>query len=404
MTFHHRAVPIVLAAVLIDSIGFGIILPVLPRLILTLTHAGIDQATRIGGWMLVAFAVAQFFAGPVLGNLGDSIGRRPVLLLSMAAFSIDYLLMAAAPTIGWLFLGRVIAGAAGAVYGPANAVLADVTPPERRGATFGMMGAAFGIGFIVGPAAGGLLAGLGPRAPFIAAAVLAGINAVWILTLLPETMAPEKRRPFRLRDAHVFAAFAPLFAAGRAKPLLLAAFLWQLAHMVYPATWAFFGEMALGWDERMIGLSLALSGLCMALVQTLVTGRAIAAWGEERTVVLGMVAGGLGFVGYALVRETWMVFAIIPFAAFQGLAFPSITALLSRMADPSRQGSLQGGMSAINSVALIVGPLVLSQALAIGAEHGFRAGNFVVAGILALGALTLIEWKVVPRMSRAAAE
>lgn len=246
MPFHHRAVPIVLAAVLIDSIGFGVILPVLPRLIVTLAHTGLDEAARIGGLMLVAFAVAQFFAGPVLGTLGDSIGRRPVLLFSMAAFAIDYLLMAAAPTIGWLFVGRIVAGIAGAVYGPANAVLADVTPAEKRGATFGMMGAAFGIGFILGPAIGGLLASFGPRAPFIAAAALAALNALWILFLLPETMAPDRRRPFRLRDAHVFAAFRPLFDAGNAKPLLLAAFLWQLAHMVYPATWAFFGEIALG--------------------------------------------------------------------------------------------------------------------------------------------------------------
>ncbi|OAN60254.1 tetracycline resistance MFS efflux pump [Sphingomonas sp. TDK1] len=395
--------PIVLAAVLIDSIGFGIILPVLPKLIVTLSGASLDDAARIGGWMLVAFAAAQFFAGPVLGNLGDSIGRRPVLLLSMAAFAIDYLLMAAAPTIGWLFVGRVVAGVAGAVYGPANAVLADVTPPEKRGATFGMMGAAFGIGFILGPAMGGLLAGFGPRAPFIAAALLAGINAVWILILLPETIVPARRRIFRLRDAHVFAAFAPLFQAGNAKPLLLAAFLWQLAHMVYPATWAFFGEIALGWNEQMIGWSLAASGVCMALIQTFVTGRAIAAWGEERTVVLGMLAGGAAFTAYCFVRETWMVFAIIPFAAFQGLAFPSINALLSRMTDPSRQGALQGGMSALGSTALILGPLLLSQALAFGTERGFRGGNFAVAAVLAISALLLIEWKVVPRVQRAPA-
>jgi DHA1 family tetracycline resistance protein-like MFS transporter len=251
---------------------------------------------------------------------------------------------------------------------------------------------------------GGLLASLGPRAPFIAAAALAGLNALWILFLLPETMAPERRRPFRLREAHVFAAFRPLFEAGNAKPLLLAAFLWQLAHMVYPATWAFFGEIALGWDERMIGASLAASGICMALVQSFVTGRAIAAWGEERTVVLGMLAGGLAFLGYCFARETWLVFAIIPFAAFQGLAFPSINALLSRLTDPSHQGALQGGMAALGSVALILGPLLLSQALAFGSERGFQGGNFAVAAVLALSALLLIEWKVVPRVRQAPAE
>lgn len=398
MRFEHRAVPIVLAAVMIDSIGFGIIMPVLPRLIVELAHVGLEDAARIGGYMLVAFAVAQFFAGPVLGTLGDAIGRRPVLLFSMIAFSIDYALMAAAPTIGWLFLGRVIAGIAGASFGPANAVLADVTPPEKRGATFGMMGAAFGIGFILGPALGGLLAGFGPRTPFIAAAVLAGLNAIWILTMLPETIKPEGRRPFRWGDAHIFAAFKPLFHAGNAGWLLAAMFLWQFAHMVYPSTWAFFGEITLGWNEKMIGLSLAAAGLCMAAVQMLVTGRAIKAWGEERTVVLGMAAGGLAFTAYVFARETWMIYVILAVSAFQALAFPSMNALLSRMTDASRQGALQGGIASLNSVALIFAPLALTQALAFGAEHGFKAGNFVLAAALAFGALAIIALRVVPKV------
>lgn len=400
MRFHHRAVPIVLAAVMVDSIGFGIIMPVLPRLIVELAHVGLEDAARIGGYMLFAFAIAQFFAGPILGTLGDAIGRRPVLLFSMIAFSIDYALMAAAPTIGWLFLGRVIAGIAGASFGPANAVLADVTPPEKRGATFGLMGAAFGIGFVLGPALGGLLAGFGPRTPFIAAAVLAGLNAIWILTMLPETIKPEGRRPFRWGDAHIFATFKPIFHAGNAGWLLAAMFLWQLAHMVYPATWAFFGEITLGWNEKMIGLSLAAAGLCMAAVQMLVTGRAIKAWGEERTVVLGMAAGGLAFTAYIFARETWMIYVILAVSAFQALAFPSMNALLSRMTDASRQGALQGGIASLNSVALIVGPLALTQSLAWGAEHGFKAGNFVLAAGLAFGALIIIVLRVVPRVHK----
>jgi len=178
MRFHHPAIPIVLTILLLDSIGFGIVLPVLPGLIEHLGRVSLPEATRIAGYMLVAYAVAQFFAGPVLGNLGDRFGRRPILLFSAVAFAFDYLLMAAAPTLGWLFVGRAIAGAAGATYGPANAVLADVTPPEKRGATFGLMGAAFGLGFILGPAVGGLLSGLGTRAPFIVAAALAGANSL----------------------------------------------------------------------------------------------------------------------------------------------------------------------------------------------------------------------------------
>ena len=186
--FHHPAIPIVLTALLIDSIGFGIVLPVLPGLIVDLGQVSLAEATRIAGYMLVAYAGAQFFAGPVLGNLGDRFGRRPVLLFSTIAFAFDYLLMAAAPTLAWLFAGRLVAGIAGATYGPINAVLADVTPPEKRGATFGLMGAAFGLGFILGPAIGGLMAGIGTRAPFIAAAALAGLNALWIFFRLRETL------------------------------------------------------------------------------------------------------------------------------------------------------------------------------------------------------------------------
>jgi DHA1 family tetracycline resistance protein-like MFS transporter len=399
MKFHHRAVPIVLTAAMIDSIGFGIVMPVLPKLIVSLSHVSLEDAARIGGYMLAAFAVAQFFAGPVMGSLGDSVGRRPVLLFSMLAFAIDYGLMSLAPTIGWLFVGRVVAGIAGAVYGPANAVLADVTPPEKRGATFGLMGAAFGIGFVLGPAIAGLLVDFGPRAPFIAAAVLAGINALWIFFFLPETMLPERRRPFRLRDAHIVGAFKPLFHAGNAGWLLAAAFLWQIAHMAYPATWAFFGAIALGWSDKQIAWSLAVAGLSMALVQMLVTGRAIKRLGEERTVVIGMFAGATAFLCYAFARDTWLIYTLIGASAFQALAYPSINALLSRMTDPSHQGAVMGGVSSMNSVALVLAPLALTQALAYGAEHGFTGGNFVLASALAFAALVIVVLRVVPKVA-----
>lgn len=401
MRFHHRAVPIVLAAVMIDSIGFGIVMPVLPKLIVTLAGVTLSEAARIGGYMLVAYAVAQFFAGPILGNLGDSLGRRRVLLFSMLAFAIDYALMSVAPTIGWLFLGRIVAGIAGASYGPANAVLADVTPPEKRGATFGLMGAAFGTGFILGPAIGGLLAEFGPRTPFMVAAGLAAANALWIFFALPETMTADRRRPFDWRRAHVFGAFKPLLNAGNAKWLIAAAFLWQFAHMVYPATWAFFGEIALGWTERQIGWSLTASGVAMVLVQTLVTGRAIKRFGEARAAVFGMLIGGLAFTGYIFARSDIAIYAIIAFSGFQGLAYPSMNALLSRMTDASNQGALQGGMASLVSVAQILAPLTLSQALAAGSERGFTGGNFVVAAALAFVALLIVLTKVVPKVVKA---
>jgi DHA1 family tetracycline resistance protein-like MFS transporter len=398
MRFHHPAIPIVLTVLLIDSIGFGIVLPVLPGLVVHLGQVTLAEATRIAGYMLVAYAGAQFFAGPVLGNLGDRFGRRPVLLASAIAFALDYLLMAAAPTLAWLFVGRLIAGIAGATYGPANAVLADVTAPEKRGATFGLMGAAFGLGFILGPAIGGLMAGLGTRAPFIAAAALAGANALWIFLRLPETLPPERRRAFHWREAHIFGAFKPLFHAGGATPLLIAALLWQLAHFVYPATWAFWAGLALEWDATAIGWSLAAAGLAMALAQAFVTGRAIARFGEARTVVIGMVVGGLSFLGYVFATQGWMVYAIIAFSALQGLVWPSMNALLSRMTDASHQGALQGGMASIASIAAIAGPLAMTQALAFGAEHGEPGGAFLLAAMLVLLALPIVLFGVVRRL------
>jgi DHA1 family tetracycline resistance protein-like MFS transporter len=405
MRFHHPAVPIVLAILLIDSIGFGIVLPVLPGLIVHLGQVTLPEATRIAGYMLVAYAGAQFFAGPVLGNLGDRFGRRPILLFSAIAFALDYLFMAAAPTLIWLFVGRLIAGAAGATYGPANAVLADVTEPAKRGATFGLMGAAFGLGFIIGPAIGGLLAGFGTRAPFIVAAALAGINALWIAVRLPETLPPDRRRPFRWRDAHVFGAFRPLFqTGGGAAALLIVAFLWQFAHNVYPATWAFWAELAHHWTAAQIGWSLAAAGLAMAFAQALVTGRAIARFGEARTVVIGMVVGGLSFLAYVFVKADWLVYVVIFLSALQGLVWPSINALLSRMTDASHQGALQGGMASIGSVASIVGPLALTQALAFGAERGQPGGAFLLAFFLVACAFLIIVFGVVRRLKPVTAE
>jgi DHA1 family tetracycline resistance protein-like MFS transporter len=397
MRFHHRAVPIVLLVLLIDAIGFGIVLPVLPSLIVHLADVTVAQATRIAGYMLVAYAGMQFLAGPIMGNLGDRFGRRIVLLACTAAFTVDYGLMAAAPTIGWLFLGRLIAGIAGASYGPANAVLADVTAPEERARVFGLMGAAFGGGFIVGPALGGLIASLGVRAPFIVAAAMAAINFVWIAVALPETLGTDKRRPFDWRRANPLGTFGPLLRTPQALPLILATFLWQMAHNVYPATWAFWAELRFNWTSAQIGLSLAAAGVSMALAQVFITGRAVAKYGESRTVVIGMLCGGLTFLFYAIVPVGWLVYVIIFVSALQGLVYPSLNALLSRMTDASNQGALQGGMASVASVAAIIGPLALTQALAFGAERGVTGAAFLSAAGLVLIALTVIWLGVLSR-------
>jgi DHA1 family tetracycline resistance protein-like MFS transporter len=388
----HRAVPIVLAAVVIDVIGFGVIVPVLPRLITDLGRMDLTEATRIAGWMLAVFAAAQFFAGPILGGLGDRFGRRPVLIASMLAFAADYALMAVAPTLAWLFVGRAVAGAAGAVFGPAGAVLADVSPPDKRAEMFGLMGAAFGVGFIIGPAIGGLVSDLGVRAPFIVAAILAGVNALAMYLLLPETLTPENRRPFSLRDANVVGAFRPLFAAGNAAPLLVAWFLWQLGTQVYPATWSFWASIRFGWDAGEIGWSLAWVGLLNVLVQVLLTARVLKRTGERRAALIGLAASSLTFVTFALVTQGWQVYAFYLFGCIGALAYPALNGLMSRSVDATRQGALQGGIGSMNSVAQIIGPLLASQSLAAGAARGFPGSAFAVAAALTAAALLVIAF------------
>ncbi|SEJ06079.1 MFS transporter, DHA1 family, tetracycline resistance protein [Sphingomonas sp. OV641] len=402
MRFEHRAVPIAVIAMLIDSIGFGIVLPVLPSLIVELGKVPLAEATRIGGYMLAVYAVTHFFAGPVIGSLSDRFGRRRVLLASLGCFAVDYALMAAAPSLGWLFAGRAIAGIAGATYGPANAVIADVTPPEKRGAAFGLLGAAFGGGFILGPAIGGLLADQGARAPFFAAAGLAFVNMVLILAFMPETLPPERRRAFDWKRAYAVGAFAPLFQSAGASALLAGALVWQVAHMVYPSTWAFFAALALGWDAEAVGWSLAASGLAMMFAQVVLIRPAIRYLGEERTVLIGLASGAIVFAGYVFAREGWQIYALIAVGALTGLVFPSINALLSSRVDPSNQGALQGGMASLASIAAIVGPLAMTQALALGAERGHAGGAFLLAAILCLITFCIFLFGVVRRPGRLA--
>ncbi|RDE07463.1 MFS transporter [Sphingomonas aracearum] len=393
--------PIVLAAVTVDAIGFGIVMPVLPELITELAPVDLPAATRISGWMLAVFALAQFFAGPVLGNLADRFGRRPVLVASMAAFALDYLLMAAAPSLAWLFLGRVVAGITGATYGSAGAVIADTHAPDKRAGVFGLLGAAFGIGFMLGPAFGGLAATMGTRAPFVVAAILAGGSALALALFLPETLANENRRPFRWRDAHVIGAFRPLFAAGSAAPLLVAWFLWQLGSMVYPATWSFWAAIRFGWDATAIGWSLAWVGFLTVLVQLLMTERAVRRLGERGAGVLGLVAGAVGMFGCAVVTASWQIYVLFVIVAVDALAYPALNGLATRMVDASRQGGLQGGLNSLNSVAQILGPLIAAQSLAAGAQAGFDGAAFVLAGgMMALAALIVAVG--LPRVAAAA--
>src|SRR5437868_12617818 len=298
-------------AVLVDSIGFGIILPVLPRLIIELTGVGMDRAAVYGGWLSFVYALMQFFCAPVLGNLSDRFGRRPVLLAALLALGCDYLIMGFAPAIGWLFAGRLIAGVAGASFTPAYAYVADVTPPERRAQSFGLVGAAFGVGSIVGPAIGGLLGGLGPRAPFFTAGAIALANTAFGYFALPESLPRESRRPFHWARANPLGTLLQILKFPPVSWLLGALFLWQLAHQVLPSTWAFYTISKFHWSSAEVGYSLAFVGLVMAVAQGVLT-RVLIPWigGERRAAAAGMAAAFIAYIGYAFVTEGWMMYLV----------------------------------------------------------------------------------------------
>jgi MFS transporter, DHA1 family, tetracycline resistance protein len=354
----------VLLTILIDTIGFGIIMPVLPQLIMQIAAVDVSGAARIGGLLLAVFAGLQFLFGPVMGNLSDRFGRRPVLLVSLFAFGVNYALMGLAPNLLWLFIGRGLTGMAGAVYAPATAFVADVTPPEKRAQSFGLIGAAFGLGFVLGPALGGLLGESGPRAPFFAAASLAGLNFIYGYFVLPESLPVERRRPFSLARAHPLGTFKAFRGQRVVLGLALAAFFWQLGFYVYPATWSYFAIAKFKLSPGMIGATLATSGVSQALVQGVMTGRIVKRIGERRAALLGVAWGSLMFLCYAFMTQRWMLFPVLAIGGLQGIASPSINALMSRELGPERQGELQGGMASIMGLSAIIGPFALTQVLA----------------------------------------
>ncbi len=333
-----HALAFIFLTVLIDTIGFGIIMPVMPQLIVELTGETVPHATLLAGGLLTTYAVLQFMCGPVMGNLSDRFGRRPVLLASLAAFAFDYALMGFAPTIAWLFLGRAIAGIAGAVYSPAMAYIADVSTPEKRAQSFGVMGAAFGLGFILGPSLGGLLGELGPRAPFFAAAALGALNFFYGVFVLPESLPPERRRKFEWKRANPLGTLTALRRYPAVIAIAGAVFLWQLAHQVYPATWSFFATIRFGWSPAMIGGSLAFVGVLMAFTQGYLTGKVVPRIGEYRAALIGMGSGLLSMLAMAFATQTWGAYSALLVGALQGLAYPSMNAIMSKQVPPDQQG------------------------------------------------------------------
>ncbi|UAK26424.1 TCR/Tet family MFS transporter [Sphingomonas nostoxanthinifaciens] len=381
-------------AVLVDAIGFGIVMPVLPGLVMQLGHVGLSQATRIGGWFGMVYAAVQFLCGPLMGNLGDRFGRRPVLLGALGGFAIDYALMGFAPSLGWLFVGRALAGLFGASYGPAGAAMADLSTPDDRARHFGLIGAAFGIGFVVGPAIGGLLGELGPRAPFYAAAVLGAANFVFGLAVFPETLDPAHRRPFSLRRANPLGALLSLRRVAGVLPIAFVSFWWALATMVYPAVWAFYAIAAFDWSPGMVGLSLALVGGLMAACQMLIVGRVVARVGERGAALIGMAAATIGFVVFGFLHIGWLVFPILCITALQSLVMPSMSAIMSRRVPPNAQGELQGFSGSIAAIAAVIAPMLYNNLLAAftgpRAHPPFPGAPFLLAAACALLAIATL--------------
>jgi DHA1 family tetracycline resistance protein-like MFS transporter len=347
----------VFAIVLIDMLGFGIVIPVLPHLIMTLAHVPIDTAAVYAGWLGAGYAATQFVFAPVIGNLSDRFGRRPVLLAAVLAMALDYTIQGFAPALWWLVIGRLVAGITGASFSAAYATIADITPPEKRAANFGLMGMAFGFGFIVGPAAGGLLATLGDRMPFFAAAALAFANFLFGLFFLRESLSPEHRRPFNWRRANAFAALRALRGqSGTVLWFIAALATWQLAHIAYPSIWTYFAIAAYGFTQAQVGLALAMVGVSSALVQGVGLRLVAPRLGERRAVMIGVAAVCVAAVLYAVAKSTPLVIVAICVAGLQGFIQPSIAALNSRAVDARSQGELQGATQSLGSIAAIIGP------------------------------------------------
>ncbi|WP_416909148.1 MAG: TCR/Tet family MFS transporter [Polymorphobacter sp.] len=361
----NKALAFIFATVLIDAIGFGVIVPVMPGLIVSLTGKSFAGAAEVSGMIMLLYAVTQFICGPVIGGLSDRFGRRPVLLASLLAFGLDYLVMAFAPTLAWLVVARFFAGVTGASFSTAYAYIADISPPEKRGPNFGLIGMAFGLGFIIGPALGGIAAEWGERVPFFLAAALALGNAAYGFFILPESLAPEHRRPFDWRRANPVGA---LMRFRRSSPTVLmlgfTVLIWTIGYQSLFSTWNYYTIERFGWSPGEVGWSLAAVGLVGALVQGLLSRRLIPRFGARNIVVAGVISGIFGYLIYAFAAAPWVMYVGIVVAALQGLVFPSLQSLMSAGTSPSEQGELQGGVASLQSLAAIFGPPMMTQSFA----------------------------------------
>ncbi len=383
----------ILATLMIDAIGVGIVFPIMPDLMLRVGAQSTAEGALWSGIMMSAYAAAMFLFGPIVGSLSDSYGRRPVLILALVTLTIDYVIMALAQTYWMLLVGRVIAGMAGATYITATAYISDIAKPTERGAAFGMIGAAFGIGFVLGPALGGLTSGLHISAPFWIAAGLSAVNVVFGIVILPESLKPENRRPFGKRDLNPFGTLIRAFVIpGLAIPLICI-FVFEFANLVYPTLWSFWGREVFGWDGFTIGVTLSAYGVLIAVVQAGILPQMTKRLGDYKTLIIAMVAAVIAMIGFGLASAIWVVVVFLPIAALSDMAPPLITAFAANRVGEDQQGVVQGVIASLSSVAAVVAPLVLTGVFErfVGEAEWYLPGApFLVAAVLVLALAPLV--------------
>lgn len=399
----QAAVIFIFFAVVIDVLGFGVIIPVLPKLIEGFEHGNTARAAEIFGLFGTVWALMQFIFAPLLGAVSDRFGRRRVLLISCFGLGIDYIVMALAPSVGWLLIGRIASGICASSFNVANAYIADVTPPEKRAQAFGMIGAAFGVGFVIGPAIGGMLGSIDPRLPFWGAAGLSLLNAAYGLFVLPESLPPEKRDAFAWKKANPVGALNLLRAHPELSGLATVNFLFQLAHCVLPSAFVLYTGYRYHWGPGTVGITLMLVGVLNVIVQALLVKRIVAVLGERGTMCFGLLAGAAGFAGTALAPTADWAWAMLPLIAFMGLFQPGFQSVMTKRVSAQDQGKLQGANASIMGIAGLFGPSLFTQTLAHSISGAFYlpgATFLVAAGLLMLALMIAIY---VVQMQRAEA-
>ncbi len=386
----NRSLTFIFITLLLDVTGFGIIIPVLPKLIAVLTHVEISGAAQWGGLLMFSYAAMQFFFAPIIGALSDKYGRRPILLASLFAFGIDFIVQGLAPNIWWLFGGRLLAGITGASFSTAGAYIADVSPPEKKAQNFGMIGAAFGVGFILGPVLGGFLGQFGLRVPFFAAAGLALLNFVYGYFVLPESLKPENRREFDWKRANPWGAFKNIQRYPVLVGLVGSLMCIYIAGQANQTTWSYIGIEKFQWDERMVGWSLGWVGLTVGLVQGVLSRIIIPKLGTKKAVYVGLFIYTIGFSLFAFATDTWMMFAFMTIFAFGGISGPALQGIISNLVPPNEQGELQGSLTSLVSITSIIGPLLMSN-LFYYFTHSNAPIYFAGAPFLAGAALCLVS-------------